>query len=61
MKTKLFYGDARTAKIPVVVLTNLGQETDARRALDLGAKEYLVKADTKIADIVEKVKSYINT
>ena len=54
-----FKADARTAKIPVVVLTNLGQETDAKRALDLGATEYLVKADTKIAEIVEKVKSYL--
>lgn len=51
--------DARTAKIPVVVLTNLGQEADAKRALDLGATEYLVKADTKIAEIIEKVESYL--
>lgn len=54
-----FKADARMAKIPVVVLTNLGQESDAKRALDLGAAEYLVKADTKIADIVEKAKSYL--
>lgn len=52
--------DARTAKIPVIILTNLGQETDVKHALDLGATEYLVKADTKIAEIVEKVKSYLN-
>lgn len=51
--------DAHVAKIPVVILTNLGQEADAKRALGLGAAEYLVKADTKIADIVEKVKSYL--
>ncbi|MEK7157138.1 MAG: response regulator [Patescibacteria group bacterium] len=53
--------DARTKKIPVVILTNLGQESDAKRALDLGAAEYMVRADTKIADIVEKAKSYLNT
>ncbi len=52
--------DARTATIPVAILTNLGQETDAKRALDLGAAEYLVKADTKISEIVDKVKSYLN-
>ena len=53
--------DARMKKIPVVILTNLGQESDAKRALDLGAAEYMVRADTKIADIVEKAKSYLNT
>jgi len=46
-------------KIPVIILTNLGQETDAKRGLDMGANEYLVKADTKIVEIVEKIKSYL--
>jgi two-component system alkaline phosphatase synthesis response regulator PhoP len=46
-------------KIPVIILTNLGQETDAKRGLDMGADEYLVKADTKIGDIVTKINSYL--
>jgi DNA-binding response OmpR family regulator len=46
--------------VPVIVLTNLGQETDAKKGVDLGASEYLVKADTKIDDIVRKVKGYIS-
>lgn len=51
--------DSKLKSIPVIVLTNLGQETDAKRGLDLGAVEYLVKADTKILDILGKVKSYL--
>lgn len=46
-------------KIPVVVLSNLGQEQDKERALNLGAREYLVKADVSIKDVVEKIKKYL--
>jgi len=53
--------DAALQKIPVLILTNLGQESDAKRGLDLGATEYLVKADTKIADIVSRVRSHLAT
>lgn len=46
-------------KIPVVVLSNLGQEEDKKRALKLGVKEYLVKADISIKEVVEKIKKYL--
>ena len=46
-------------KIPVIILSNLGQQEDKQRGLKLGADEYLVKADTKISDIVAKVRSRI--
>ena len=45
--------------IPVLILANLSREPDAERGLALGASEYLVKANTKIDDIVKKVKGYI--
>jgi DNA-binding response OmpR family regulator len=45
--------------IPVIILSNLGQESDAQKGLALGAVEYLVKADTKINTIVEKVRTYL--
>jgi DNA-binding response OmpR family regulator len=45
--------------IPVLLLTNLAQEIDASRGLALGAEEYLVKADTKIDDLVKKVRHYL--
>lgn len=41
---------------PVIVLSNLGQEEDRRRALELGAKNYFVKANTPILEIVKEVK-----
>ena len=44
-------------KIPVIVLSNLGQDEDRVKAKALGAVDYFVKSNTPIADIVAKVKS----
>lgn len=46
---------AMKKKPPVFVLTNLGQEEDAKRALSLGAAAYFVKADSPLIDIVKKI------
>ena len=46
-------------KISVIVLSNLGQEQDKERALKLGAKDYLVKSDISIKEVVEKIKKYL--
>lgn len=41
---------------PVIVLSNLGQEEDIKRAQALGADDYLVKANFSIQDIVTKIR-----
>ncbi|MEK7585065.1 MAG: response regulator [Patescibacteria group bacterium] len=46
-----------TKGIPVIVLSNLGQETDIKKAKDLGAVDYLVKSDVEMKTVVEKVKA----
>ncbi len=45
-------------KIPVLILTNLGQEDDRKRGLKLGAKDYIVKADYSLAQIVDLIKKH---
>ncbi len=47
------------ARIPVIVISNLGQKSDQERALALGANEYLIKVNYPIQDIVDKVKGYL--
>lgn len=47
--------DNRLKSIPVIVLTNLAQESDKKRALDLGAKAFIVKSDTTLAFIVDLI------
>jgi len=51
--------DPEFKKIPVVVLSNLGQEADIKRALEGGAVDYIVKADVTLQDIIEKLKTYL--
>ncbi len=46
----------KIAKVPIIMLSNLGQEDDIKRALDLGANNYLVKAHFTTDEIVEKIK-----
>ncbi len=50
--------DKATAAIPVIVLTNLGQQKDLDQAKKLGAADYLVKVDMQVGDIVGKVKNF---
>ncbi len=48
-------GDPATAKIPIIILTNLSDLNDIQKALDLGADTYLVKADFHLDDVLNKV------
>ncbi len=47
-------------KTPVIVMTNLNQEEDKKRATDLGATHFFVKSNTTISEIVENVKHTAN-
>ncbi len=47
------------AHIPVVVISNLGSKGDIDRALDLGAADFLVKANATIDEIIAKAKEHI--
>jgi DNA-binding response OmpR family regulator len=47
--------DAATAAIPVIVLSNLGQDSDVKQAMEAGAVAYLVKANLSLQDLVKRV------
>ena len=47
-------------KIPIIVISNLGQEGDKERAMTLGATEFLVKTDHAIQEVMSKIKGYVN-
>ena len=48
-----------TENIPVLILSNLGQESDIERGLALGAKDYLVKTEVSLSEVVEKAKEQL--
>ena len=47
------------SSIPVIVLSNLGQKEEVERARDLGAKDYIIKANFTTREIVEKLDSIL--
>ncbi len=42
--------------VPVIILTNLSEAEKTATALDEGVKDYLVKTDWKLSEVVEKIK-----
>ena len=49
-------GDAATADIPVIILSNLGQDRDVQQAMEAGAAAYFVKADLSLLALVQHVE-----
>jgi len=49
----------KAPRIPIVVLSNLGQDSDIRKAKELKATDYLVKSNVTMKEVIEKVKSYL--
>lgn len=48
-------------KIPIIVVSNLGQEKDRERAKQLGATEYLVKAENSVEEIVSRMEKVLGS
>jgi two-component system alkaline phosphatase synthesis response regulator PhoP/two-component system response regulator VicR len=53
---KALKADPGTATIPVIVLSNLGQDGDVQRALEGGAVAYLVKANLSLDELVSRAR-----
>lgn len=51
--------DSQLKNIPVIVLSNLGQDEDIERAKSLGAQDYLIKANFSIDDVIKKAKEWL--
>ena len=52
--------DASLKSIPVILLTNLGQEEDMAKGKALGANDYLIKANFTPAEVVKKMEGIFN-
>lgn len=51
--------DATTKDIPVIILSNLGQDTDIQKGRDLGASDYLIKSNSSLDQVAEKIDQYV--
>ncbi len=47
-------------KTPVIVLSNLGQDEDQKKAKELGAIDYMVKSNAPLGDIVAVVNRSVS-
>lgn len=48
-----------TAKIPIIVFSNLSEDKDIKRAKELGAAEYMVKSNFTLDELADKIKSIL--
>lgn len=51
--------DPLLSAIPVVILTNVESSESVERAVELGAKAYLVKTDYALEEVLAKVQSVL--
>src|SRR5262245_35890399 len=52
---KMLKEDSATADVPVIVLTNLSQDSDAEEARRLGAVDVMVKSDVSLQDVMAQI------
>lgn len=48
-----------TAKVPVIVLTNIADAETISKIVEAGASDYLLKSDQSVDDIVQKVRDVL--
>jgi DNA-binding response OmpR family regulator len=49
-----------TKDIPVIILSNLGQDSDIKKAKELGAADYFVKASTDLSRLSNIINIILN-
>jgi DNA-binding response OmpR family regulator len=54
------HADKELKLIPVVVISNSGQPVEISRILELGARDYIIKAQFSPDEVLEKVRKYIS-
>ncbi|HLD11541.1 MAG TPA: response regulator [Patescibacteria group bacterium] len=55
---KILKSDTNTKQIPVILLTNLGQETVIHEALKIGATDYLMKNRVPPYELVDYIHDF---
>ena len=48
--------DDKFKNIPIIILSNLSEKEDVKKAMELGADDYLVKVKFSIKEVIAKVK-----
>jgi len=51
--------DPKISKIPVIILSNLGQQEEVKKGLKLGAADYMIKAHFTPDEIISKIEKVL--
>jgi len=51
--------DELVQHIPVIITSNLGQDSDIEKAMKLGAVDYIIKSNISLKDLAMKVKEHL--
>jgi DNA-binding response OmpR family regulator len=51
--------DKELSKIPVIIASNLGQKQDIDKGIELGAADYIVKSESSVTEILNKIKNLL--
>jgi len=57
---KNLQADPKIKDIPVIVLSNLGDEDDVNRAKKLKVKDYFIKSNTELSVLADKIESILS-
>lgn len=50
----------KTKNIPVIVITNFGQEDNVKKAFTLGAEDFILKYQATPAEVAQKIKNILS-
>jgi len=51
--------DEATKNIPIIILSNLGQDSDIEKGRELGAADYMIKSNFSMNEVIEKIKGHL--
>lgn len=51
--------DEQFKNTPIIMYSNLAQEAESKRAIEVGATEFITKANISPTELVNKIKSYV--
>ncbi len=51
--------ESTLSKIPVIILSNLGEKKEVEKGLKMGAKDYLIKAHFTPGEIMDRIEAAI--
>ncbi len=47
------------SSIPIIIISNSGQKVELDKAIELGAKDFIIKAEINPEEVVEKINKYL--